>query len=346
MGKIHNPHLAQRVDSILLRMLDFYLKDPEIVARYNQAFENGWQSSQWQQMPTFQDLLRFCSKERLNLKSFEDLDKLAINQILSQGNALLTSRLGKAIGRPSTFSPEPAVKFFALSGLSNEQDAYLMAINAHTACIRNALSHPKSLFLGDELSVLLKKDGFASVVGELCATGRKDGIAVVLLSQDFDAICECSAGAQIMQNMVYKITGRITNTGVVAAQKYLGYDPRLISQNATEAFLPRVSDLYSCWLVEKGGRFWRTRFYPAEMMLASVANNLQEKEARDRLFAQYPSTLKGRLQALKQFTQDYVAALKDGKGFDSIGRSDSETASSPSASTPDTTPSKTLVTYR
>ena len=184
------------------------------------------------------------------------------------------------------------------------------------------------------------------VVGELCATGRKDGIAVVLLSQDFDAICECSAGAQIMQNMVYKITGRITNTGVVAAQKYLGYDPRLISQNATEAFLPRVSDLYSCWLVEKGGRFWRTRFYPAEMMLASVANNLQEKEARDRLFAQYPSTLKGRLQALKQFTQDYVAALKDGKGFDSIGRSDSETASPPSASTPDTTPSKTLVTYR
>jgi predicted transcriptional regulator len=77
------------------------------------------------------------------------------------------------------------------------------------------------------------------------------------------------------------------------------------------------------------------------MMLASVANNLQEKEARDRLFAQYPSTLKGRLQALKQFTQDYVAALKDGKGFDSIGRSDSEKASS----TPDTTPSKTLVTY-
>jgi len=346
MGKIHNPHLAQRVDSILLRMLDFYLKDPEIVARYNQAFENGWQSSQWQQMPTFQDLLRFCSKERLNLKSFEDLDKLAMNQILSQGNALLTSRLGKAIGRPSTFSPEPAVKFFALSGLSNEQDAYLMAINAHTACIRNALSHPKSLFLGDELSVLLKKDGFASVVGELCATGRKDGIAVVLLSQDFDAICECSAGAQIMQNMVYKITGRITNTGVVAAQKYLGYDPRLISQNATEAFLPRVSDLYSCWLVEKGGRFWRTRFYPAEMMLASVANNLQEKEARDRLFAQYPSTLKGRLQALKQFTQDYVAALKDGKGFDSIGRGESEKASSPSASTPDNTPSKTLVTYR
>lgn len=320
MGKIHHPHLAQRVDSIILRMLDMYLRDPEIIARYNKAFERGWQSPEWQQMPTLQDLLRFCSKERLNLKSFEELDRLAINQILSQGNALLTSRLGKAIGQPSTFSPEPAVKFFALSGLSNEQDAYLMAINAHAACIRNALSHPKSLFIGDELSVLLKKDGFASVVGELCATGRKDGIAVLLLSQDFDAICECSAGAQILQNMVYRITGRITNSGVAAAHKYLGYDPQIISSNATESFLPRAADLYSCWLIEKGGRFWRSRFYPGEMMLASVANNQNEKEARDRIMAQYPPTLKGQLQGLKHFTQEYIAAVKEGKGFDHIGQ--------------------------
>jgi hypothetical protein len=52
-----------------------------------------------------------------------------------------------AIARPSTFSPEPATKFFALSGLTNKQDAYLMAINAHAACIRNALSHPRNLFI-------------------------------------------------------------------------------------------------------------------------------------------------------------------------------------------------------
>ncbi|MFP5270987.1 hypothetical protein [Coleofasciculus sp.] len=343
MGKIHNPHLAQRVDSLILRMLDMYLRDPEIIARYNRAFEKGWQSPEWQQIPTLKDLLRFCSKERLNLKSFEDLDRLAINQILSQGNALLTSRLGKAIGRPSTFSPESAVKFFALSGLSNEQDAYLMAINAHTACIRNALSHPKSLFIGDELSVLLKKDGFASVVGELCTTGRKDGIAVVLLSQDFDAICECSAGAQIMQNMVYKITGRITNSGVAAAQRYLGYDPQIISRNATEAFFPRTAELSSCWLIEKGGRFWRTRFYPGEMMLASIANNQNEKEARDRILSQYPPTLKGQLQGLKHFTQDYIPAVKEGKGFDHIGRNSKMPSS---ASTQPTNNSKQLVTSK
>ena len=320
MGRIDHPHLAQRVDSIILKMLDTYLRDAEIISRYNAGFDSGWKSPEWQQMPTLQDLLRFCSRERLNLRSFEELDKMAINQILSQGQALLASRIGKAIGRPSTFSPEPAVKFFALSGLTNEQDSYLMAINAHMACIRNALSHPKSLFIGDELSVILKKPGFASLIGELAATGRKEGIALLLLSQDFDAICQCSAGAQIMQNMVYRITGRITNAGVTSAGRHLNYDPNIISKNATEAFLPRKSDLYSCWLIEKGGRFWQARFYPGEMILASVANNQSEKEARARIMSQYPKTMKGQLMGLRHFSQEYVRAIKEGKSLNLIGQ--------------------------
>jgi hypothetical protein len=320
MGKIHNPHLAQRVDALLIRALDVFLRDPEIITRYNQAFEMGWRSSEWQQIPTLPDFIKFCTRERLNLRSFEDLDRHSLNQIQSQVSALLASRLGKAIARPSTFSPEPAIKFFALSGLTNEQDAYLMAINAHAACIRNALSHPRSLFIGDELSVLLRRDGFAQIVGETCATGRKDGIAVLLLSQDPDTICECSAGSQIMQNINYRITGRITSSGINSFQRYLGYPPNIISQNATEAFLPRSSDLYSCWLLELGGRFWRTRFYPGELMLASVANNQDEREARDRVMAHYPLTPKGRLMGLKAFADEYIPALREGKGFSHIGQ--------------------------
>jgi hypothetical protein len=320
MGKVENPHLTQRVDALIVKALDVFLKDPDIITRYNRAFSMGWLSAEWQQIPTLPDFVKFCTRERLNLRSFEEIDRQALNQIQNQVSALLASRLGKAIARPSTFSPEPAIKFFALSGLTNEQDAYLMAINAHTACIRNALSHPKSLFIGDELSVLLRKDGFAQVIGETCATGRKEGIAVLLLSQDPDTICECSTGSQIMQNMTYRITGRITSTGVTSFQRYLGYPADIISQNATEAFLPRISDLYSCWLVETGGRFWRTRFYPGEMMLASVANNQDEREARARVMAQYPPTLKGRLLGLKTFTQAYISAVKENKGCKHIGQ--------------------------
>ena len=320
MGKINNPHLAQRVESILRLTLNVFLSDPDIIDRYNRAFEKGWQSSEWQQMPTLQDFVRYCSRERLNLRSFEELDRLAVNQINSQITALLTSRLGKAIGRPSTFSPEPAVKFFALSGLTSEQDAYLMAVNAHTACIRNALSYPKSLFIGDELSVLLKRAGFAQMVGETCATGRKDGISVCLISQDPDSIYECVTGSQIMQNMSYRITGRITAAASASFQKYLGYDASVINRNASDASLPRASDLYSYWLIEKDGRFWRTRFYPGEMTLASVANNQDEQAARDRVFSHYPDTLVGKMEALGAFTEAYIPALKENQGFAHIGQ--------------------------
>ncbi|MEG5030590.1 hypothetical protein QUB36_26005 [Microcoleus sp. AT8-B1] len=320
MGKVRDPKLAQRVDAILLLTLKKFLEDPDIIERYNTAFEKGWKSTAWQEMPTLKNLLKFCTKEQLNLQNFTDFDRIVINQITTQCNALLASPLGKAIGRPSTFSPEPAVKFFALSGLGNEQDQYLMAINAHAACIRNALSHPKSLFIGDELSILFKKDGFAEVVGELCAVGRKNGISVLLLAQDIDSICDCSAGTMIMQNMVYRITGRLTSNGATSWIKKLGYPAEIISQNATEAFLPRAADLYSNWLIEKGGRFWQSRYYPGEMILASVANNQAELIARARVMAQYPNTLKGQLLALKQFASEYVQAVKEGRSLANIGK--------------------------
>jgi hypothetical protein len=319
MGKLDEPRLAQRVDSILLKALKVFLEDPDIKERYNTAFEYGWKSSQWQQIPVLADFLKFCTKEQLNIRNYTEIDEAAINQIHAQITALLASPLGNAIGKPSSFSPEPAIKFFAFSGLNNEQDQYLMALNAQAACLRNALASPKSFFIGDELSVLFRKDGFASAIGELCAVGRKNGISVLLLAQDIDSICDCSAGAQIMQNMVYKITGRLTTNGAKSWVSRLAYDPELINQNASEFFLPSSSELCSKWLVETSGRYWQTRFYPGEMILATVANNQSELQARTRILKQYPDTLKGQMMGLKQFTDEYVRALKQGTSLDVIG---------------------------
>lgn len=318
MGKLHHPHLAQRVDDLLLQTLDVFLEDVDIVERYNQAFHYGWQSSEWQQMPTLHDFVRFVSKERLNLNSFEAIDAQAINQIRARLQAILVSALGDAIGRPSNVSPEPLMKFFALTGLSNDFDSLVLSIVAHGACIRNALAHPKSLFVGDELSTLLKKDGFANVVGELCATARKDGISILLSSQDPDTIATCSAGAMILQNLTYRVTGRLVQTACTSFQQHLGYPLETIVRNASEAYLPRRSSLYSCWLIERSGRFWDSRYYPAEMLLATVASGEDERAARDRALTQFPSTESGKIRGLAAFTPIYVAALKEGNGFTQI----------------------------
>lgn len=228
-------HLAQRVDAILLRSLDILLSDPDIIERYNLAFDNGWKSPEWHDMPTLRDFTRFCSIARLNISKPEAIDHQAINQITSQIAALLVSPLGNAIAKPSSFSPEPMVKFYALTGLSNDQDSYTMAVAAKAACLRVALSYPKSLFIGDELSVLFRKDGFSAMVGELCATARKDGLSIVLFSQDPDTICQSSAAAMIMQNISYRITGCITSNAVASFQKYLSYPVEIIAQKVTSS---------------------------------------------------------------------------------------------------------------
>lgn len=318
MGRLNAPHLAQRVDAILMQALDVFLSDPDIIERYNLAFEKGWKSNEWQDMPTLKDFTRLVSIARLNIHKPEAIDHQAINQITSQIAALLISPLGSAIAKPSSFSPEPMVKFYALTGLSSDQDSYTMAVTAKAACLRVALSYPKSLFIGDELSVLFRKDGFSAMVGELCATARKDGLSIVLSSQDPDTICQSAAAAMIMQNISYRITGCITSNAVASFQKYLCYPVEIIAQNAAESFLTRSSDLYSCWLIEKGGRFWQSRFYPGEMALAAVATNQEERRARRAILSQYPNTTKGQLQGLAHFTKLYVAALKENKGLGHI----------------------------
>lgn len=322
MGNVDDPALLQRCEGILKKVLNLFLNDPRIIDRYNLAFQGGWKSEQWQNIPTLRDFLKFCSQGLLNL-SEDDLDKRALNQIKFQINQLLESELGDAIGLPSSFSPDPMMKFFALGGITGEYNSGVMSMAAYVAAMRTALSAKRSLFVGDELSILFKRSGFSELVGELAAVGRKQGIAMVLLSQDPDAICNSVAGEQIVQNLGYRITGAITPSASDSFVKYLKYNEDSIRKNATETYLPNRSDLVSYWLVEKAGIFWDTRYYPSPMLLATVANSRDEMEARDRVLSQYGSSNLEQLRALRDFADQYVAVVKQGlgtKGFMQINR--------------------------
>lgn len=79
MGRLDAPHLAQRVDAILMQALDVFLSDPDIIERYNLAFSKGWKSFEWQDIPTLKDFSRFCSIARLNIQKPEAIDHQAIN---------------------------------------------------------------------------------------------------------------------------------------------------------------------------------------------------------------------------------------------------------------------------
>jgi len=322
MGQINEQQLLERVNSIVLRTLETFFDDAEIIERYNEAIDCGWQSKEWQAMPTLHDFLNFCSKEKLNLRSYSAIDERAINQIHSQvGAKLLDPNVGDAIGCPSSVSPDPLIKFYALSGLTNESNAYIMALSAQMACLRNALAHPKSLFVGDELSVLLGKRGFADLVGETMATGRKEGVSSLLMTQDLDAIVDCSAAAKILANLTTIITGHITHAACGAYIKALNYPKELVGRNATEKFKANRTEMYTRWMIERDDKFWFTRFYSPPLMLAALANSEEEQLARARVLKNYPKTQRGYLAGLQEFSRQYVKAIRGSTRLADIGNS-------------------------
>lgn len=305
MGRVDDPALSQRCEGLITKIVNLFLDDPRVKERYNEAFKGGWKSGAWQRMPTIQTLLPFCSKGLLDLNDEDDLDKRALYQIRSQFKALLESELGSIIGRPSSFSPSPQFKFFALGGISGEYESYIMSLVAYSACLRTMLSAPKSLFVGDELSVLFKRSGFSELVGELCAVGRKQGIGVLLLSQDPDAIANSAAGEQIVQNLGYRITGAIASSAATSFVKHFRYEESDIAGNATEAYLPNKSEFCSYWLIEKAGRFWDSRYYVPPLMLAALANSPEESKARSAVLSTYGNTPLEQLKGLKVFADRY-----------------------------------------
>jgi hypothetical protein len=105
----------------------------------------------------------------------------------------------------------------------------------------------------------------------------------------------------------------------------LGYPRDVIARNATDNYRANPAELYTHWLVERNKRFWHTRFYAAPMMLATLANSEAEKAARQRVMSKFEPTTLGYLQGLRQFSREYVRALRGSISLDDIGRDLSRT---------------------
>jgi hypothetical protein len=302
MGQIDDQELLERVDSIVLRLLNTFFSDEIITDRYNQAFDHGWKSAEWQNMPTLHDLLFFCSKEKLGLYDFGGIDERAINQINNQvGAKLIDPNIGDAIGKPSNISPAPVMQFFALSGLTNPNNAYIMALVAQMACLNVALEHPKSLFVTDECSVLFAKRGFSEVVGERFATGRKEGQSVLVIGQDIEAILDCRNSSQILTNTDIMLIGKTTSDSAETYSQRLKIPWHLISPNASETYRANTQYLYSHWLLARDNRFWDCLYFPPIFEFGALANSPDEKSLRNRIFQKHSSHPKDQLIATAEF---------------------------------------------
>lgn len=304
MGKIEDPTLNEAVENIITKLLNAFLNHQPTVDRYNNAFDYGWKSSYWQRMPVLEDLIFFCSKEKLGLYNCTDLEERAIAQINNQISAkIVDPNIGKSISRPSNIPPLPQMTFFALSGLTSETNSTIMAMAAQMACLNAALENPRSLFVMDECSVLLDKPGFADVVGERFATGRKEGQSVLLIGQDLDAIANCSSRSKIMQNTDYYLIGKTTSSATKVYEDLLKIPSEVISHNSAMTFTANKQDMFSNWLVCQDDRYWSCQYYPPLISLAALANSQDERAHRNSILCKYPNTERGIIQGLCKYSQ-------------------------------------------
>ncbi|KAM3092524.1 hypothetical protein ACKFKG_22165 [Phormidesmis sp. 146-35] len=309
--------LEQTVRSLIGKALNRFFKDAEISRRYSEAQADGLGTPAWALTPTLKDFLEFCTPEKLKIETDTGHIRSAQSQILLQLEYWLNSRIGRAIGRPSSFPTDAQLLVFALRNLSNENEAAVLSLSAYSAALRRALASPRSIFFIDESPILFAFNTIARLIGRLCANGAKAGIRVFLSAQDPDTIMNSIAGQQIMQNMNTRLIGRIQPLAIESFIKWLSYDRSIIARNASEFFFPKRSELYSNWLIDVDGTYTYCRYYPSAVQLATVANNPDEQAARARVLAQYPDN---KLLAMAKFAEQYVTAIRSGSSLDAIGQ--------------------------
>jgi hypothetical protein len=305
----------QTLRSMIGPALRKFFDNPQISARYTAAIAAGLGTPEWDETPTMVDFLDYFRQhgtEDLSDDARNDQTTVrAVSHIERQLTFWVNSRVGTAISRPSTFKTDNQLLVFALRGLSDAEDASVLALSAYSAALRRTLSHRESVFFIDEFSVLMEWSQIGQLIARLCANGAKAGIRVFLAAQDPNTLLNSASGPKIIQNVSLRLIGRIQPVAIDSFRKFFGYDQEVISVNASERFYPQVTEMYSQWLVDDGNRTTYARFYPSPELLAVVANNPNETYCRSQFMKLHDSPY----QAIVAFGRELVAALKNGRSL-------------------------------
>ncbi|BAY59313.1 hypothetical protein NIES2135_61900 (plasmid) [Leptolyngbya boryana NIES-2135] len=310
-------NFRQSIRSILGPAIARFFDDSDIKARYAEAHRAGLNTEAWLNMPTLRDFFEFFKAHGTDGLSEstrqDDTTKKSVSQIERQLVLWIDSTtVGRAIARPSTFRTDNPLLVFALQGLSDSEDAAVLALSAYAAALRRTLSHRRSIFFIDEFSVLMEWEEIANLIARLCANGGKAGIETGLAAQDPNTLLNSpEAGPKIIQNISTRLIGRIQPVAISSFCKFFGYPLELISVNAGERFYPQASEMYSQWLLDEGGRPTFVRYYGSPILVGVVANNPDQTECRQAFLQAYPNPY----QALAAWSKEFIAATKNQRPY-------------------------------
>ena len=281
------------VRSLLTLAVNRFFHDEAVRKRYVAAFTQGFGSMVWSQTPTLADFYKFCALERLQLLSPSTQIINALEYIKLRLRFWLDSRLGKAIAQPTSFRSQAPFLVIALTNLTNQEDATMLAMLTYLTALRRSLAAISSIFFLDEAPILFEYNAIANLVGKLYANGAKSGIRAIINAQEIESIMRSEAGTKIFANMDTKLIGRVESMQVEVYSRHFGYPRSLIAANGTEAYYPRLDGLYSFWMLDDRGICTPCRYYPSDELFAVVANNPEEAKAREEIMSQSKNKFEG-----------------------------------------------------
>lgn len=337
MGTETEGQLGKRVHTVLWQAIAAFFQDPHIQLRYDTAFEQGFGSTAWLEMPTLVDFIQLITHLDLGIESTLISD--AIATILLELKGWLTSRVGKAISQPSTIRTDAKFIVFALRNVGDNIEAAVLALSAQSMAFRKALEVTDSILAIDESPILFKYNGIAQIIGQVCANGAKSGIRPIISGQDPDTIAHSIAGSQILQNLNTRIIGAIQPNSLTSYQRFFGYDPSILMRNTDESFRTDPVRLCSHWLVDADARLTECSHHPSPELLAAVANNPKEQRARHRVLAQYDN----KFQGYAAFSRLYIEAIRAGRSMDTIAPISANITPLKNSANPNTNKTEALV---
>lgn len=305
--------LETEVKTVISFAVNAFFKNESILARYKKAESGGVGSQAWQESPTLKDFMALCNADIIRAELPEEfvMDDKTLNNTLYfvqlQLSYWLNSELGNAIGRPSTVKPDAMLMVFALTALK-EDESLIFALIAFTAAYSRSLEYQRTLFFIDESPILLKFPAISKIVASLFANGSKSGIRVVLSAQAPNQIANNpSTAGDILQNMHYRMLGRIEETAIESCVNILGIDEEMVRR--CTKFEPDKAKGRTQWLFFDGSRFSYVNYYAPPVQLATLVNNTDEADVREALKEHYPDNV---FMALYQFSELFREAHMKG----------------------------------
>lgn len=297
--------------SIFGNLIHIFYEDEGIKARFEAAIGKPIGSPEWQNTPTLVDFTGLCSESILAsiLETVSPEHVQLMNEIKLRLRSFMQTTVGRSMSTPTTIPPQANLLVFAFKGVSNNEDAAILMSSAAAAAMRRTLSAPVSILFLDEASILSKFESLMAQTAKIAANGAKSGIRLMMALQTPASIAKSESGDEILANMTTRIIGRVDAGDALNYSKILKIPEDVIYVNTVKSFYPVAAELYSRWLIIDKGVYTFVRSYAPPLLLAAVANNPKEEQAKAAFLERYGDPV----IALKKFAVELILSFQENR---------------------------------